>query len=82
MLCEREHLVLDRLNKKLHPAMRLVEHRVRNSLERRPAERGRSVNQCIGGPIPWASYTDRYENERRIAELETLARMRSGDSTD
>jgi hypothetical protein len=33
-----------------------------------------------GGPIPWASYTDRTQNEKRIAELETLARMRSGDS--
>jgi hypothetical protein len=35
-----------------------------------------------GGPIPWASYTDRFENERRIAELEAMARMRSGDSTN
>jgi hypothetical protein len=32
-----------------------------------------------GGPIPWASYTDRFENERRIAELELIASMRSGD---
>ena len=35
-----------------------------------------------GGPIPWASYIDRDANERRIAELENLARVRSGNSND
>jgi hypothetical protein len=32
-----------------------------------------------GGAIPWVTYTNREENERRIAELEAMARMRSGE---
>ena len=35
-----------------------------------------------GGAIPWAAYTNREENERRLEEFLNLATMRSGDSTN